>query len=218
MKRIQFERMGGRVAKIAEGMQRSVLLFALLTISILITAPARGQARGGGFQGGDGPRISGGGGQGFLNDSRRGHTRFRNSEAIFAPWYYPYWDGGWELDSAEPPAEGPSPSVIVLQSREDNRQPAPVPESPKLIELPDATDAETLSKPDLPTLFVLANGDKLEARRYTLTAESLRLEIGRQQLTIALDKLNVDATITANRERGIDLTFPTDGSQIFLGF
>jgi hypothetical protein len=104
-----------------------------------------------------------------------------------------------------------------VQSRDDNRQPARVPESPKLIELPDTKDAAT-PKPDLPTLFVFANGDKLEARRYTLTPDSLRVEIGRQQRTIALDKLNIDATIAANRERGIDLKFPTDGNQIFLGF
>jgi hypothetical protein len=199
-------------------MQRSVLLFALLTISILITAPAQGQARGGGFQSGGGLRISGGAGHGFPSGARRGYSRYRNYGSAFAPWYYPYWDGGWDLpDSSEPPAEGASPSVIVLQSRDDNRQPARVPESPKLIELPDTKDAAT-SKPDLPTLFVFANGDKLEARRYTLTPDSLRLEIGRQQRTIALDKLNIDATIAANRERGIDLKFPTDENQIFLGF
>jgi hypothetical protein len=207
-------------------MQRSVLLFALLTISILITAPAQGQARGGGFQGGGGARISGGGsgphagvGHGFPNGPRRGYSRYRNYGGGYAPWYYPDW--GWDLgpsDYDEPPAQPASPPVIVMQSRDDNRQPAPVPASPKLIELPDAKDAEGRSKPDLPTLFVLANGDKLEARRYTLTPDSLRLEIGRQQRTIALDKLNVDATIAANRERGIDLKFPTDGSQISLGF
>ena len=108
--------------------------------------------------------------------------------------------------------------MIVVQSRDDNRQPARVPESPKLIELPDIKDAAATPKPDLPTLFVFANGDKLEARRYTLTPDFLRVEIGRQQRTIALDKLNVDATIAANRERGIDLKFPTDGNQISLGF
>lgn len=199
-------------------MQRSVLLFALLTISILITAPAQAQARGGGFEGGGGARISGGAGHGSPSGPRRGYSRYRNYGSVFAPWYYPYWDGGWDLpDSAEPPAGGASPSVIVLQSRDDSRQPVRVPESPKLIELPDAKDAAA-PKPDLPTLFVFANGDKLEARRYTLTPDSLRLEIGRQQRTIALDKLNIDATIAANRERGIDLKFPTDENQIFLGF
>ena len=200
-------------------MQRSVLLFALLTISILISAPAQGQARGGGFQGGGGPRISGSGGHGFPNGPRRGYGRYRNSGAFFAAGYYPYWDEGWDLpDYSEPPAQAPAPPVIVMQSRDDNHsQPARIPESPKLIELPDAKDAAP-SKPDQPTLFVFANGDKLEARRYTLTPDSLRLEIDRQQRTIALDKLNIDATIAANRERGIDLKFPTDGNQIFLGF
>lgn len=208
-------------------MQRSLLLFALLTISILITAPAQGQARGSGFQGGGGVRVSGGGsgthagggGHGFPNGSRRGYGRYRNSGAFFAPWYYPYWDEGWDLpDYYEPPAQAPSPPVVVMQSRDDNRsQPARIPESPKLIELPDSKDAAP-SKPDQPTLFVLANGEQLEARRYTLTPDSLRVEIGRQQRTIPLGKLNIDATIAANRGRGIDLRVPTDDSQIFLGF
>lgn len=209
-------------------MRRSVWLFALLTISLLLTFPAQGQGRGGGGarMGAVGGAHSGGahsgGGHGFPGGGHRGYSRYRNYGGFYATGYYPYWDGGWDEgwdlpDSPEPPAEGAAPSVIVLQSRDDNRQPARPPESPKLIELPDAKDAAA-PKPDLPTLFVFANGDKLEARRYTLTPDSVRLEIGRQQRTIALDKLNIDATIAANHERGIDLKFPTDENQIFLGF
>jgi len=161
-----------------------------------------------------------GGGHGFPNSHRWGiGGRYRNSGAFYAPWYYPYWDEGWDLpDYYEPPAQASSPPVIVMQSRDDNRsQPARIPESPKLIELPDSKDAAP-SKPDQPTLFVFANGKQLEARRYTLTPDSLRVEIDRQQRTIPLGELNLEATIAANRERGIDLKVPTDGSQIFLGF
>ncbi len=161
-----------------------------------------------------------GGGHGFPSGPYRGYNRYRNTGAYFIPGYYPDW--GWDLGPseyyAEPPAQPAPPPVIVVQNRDDNRQAAPVPQSPKLIELPDAKDAEGPSKPDLPTLFVFANGEQLEARRYTLTPDSLRVEVGRQQRTIALDKLNVDATIAANRQRGIDLKFPADGSQISLGF
>ena len=202
-------------------MQRSVsLMLASLTISIMIAVPAQGQARGGGasVSAGGGEHFAGGG-HGFPNGARRGYGRYRNYGGFYAPWYYPDW--GWDLgpsDYDEPPAQPASPPVIVVQSRDDDRQPARVPESPKVIELPDIKDAAATPKPDLPTLFVFANGDKLEARRYTLTPDFLRVEIGRQQRTIALDKLNVDATIAANRERGIDLKFPTDGNQISLGF
>ena len=201
-------------------MQRSVLLMlAPLTISAMIALPAQGQARGGGASVSVGGAHVGGGGHGFPNGSRRGYGRYRNYGGFYAPWYYPDW--GWDLgpsDYAEPPEQPASPPVIVMQSRDDNRQPAPVPASPKLIELPDSKDASSASKPDLPTLFLFANGEKLEARRYTLTPDSLYVFVGRQQRTIALDKLNVDATIAANRERGIDLKFPTDVNQIFLGF
>jgi len=200
-------------------MQRSVLVFALLTVSILVVAPAQAQRAGGGAR----VSVSGGAhsgrGHGFPNGPARGYSRYRNYGGFYAPWYYPDW--GWDLgpsDYAEPPEQPASPPVIVMQSRDDNRQPAPVPASPKLIELPDSKDASSASKPDLPTLFLFANGEKLEARRYTLTPDSLYVFVGRQQRTIALDKLNVDATIAANRERGIDLKFPTDVNQIFLGF
>ncbi|MGA2373302.1 MAG: hypothetical protein ACLPPV_09460 [Candidatus Korobacteraceae bacterium] len=199
-------------------MRRSLLLFALLTVSIMATAPAQAQRAVGGAR----VSVSGGthpgGGHGFPNGDRRGYGRYRNYGSYYAP-YYPYWDGGWDLpDSYEPPQQGASPPVIVMQSRDDSRsQPARIPESPKLIELPDSKDAAP-PKPDVPALFVFANGKQLEARRYTITPDSLRVEIDRQQRTIPLGELNLEATIAANRERGIDLKVPTDGSQIFLGF
>lgn len=51
-----------------------------------------------------------------------------------------------------------------------------------------------------------------------LTTDSLRVEIRRQQRRISLGEIDVDATIAANRERGIDLKIPTDKNEIFLGF
>jgi hypothetical protein len=197
-------------------MQRSVLVFALLTVSILVVAPAQAQRAGGGARVSVSGGAHSGSGHGFPNGPARGYSRYRNYGGFYAPWYYPDW--GWDLGPSdsygEPPAQ--SPPVIVMQSRDDNREPARLPESPKLIELPDTKDAA--AKPDLPTLFVFTNGERLEARRYTLTPNSLHVEIDRQQRSIALDQLNLKATIAANRDRGIDLKFPTDASQLFLGF
>jgi len=200
---------------------RRLVLFALLTISILIAAPSQAQ------RGGGGARIAGGGshfgGRGFANGpfpGRRGYGRFGNYGWAF-PWYYGDWDWGWDLgpsdSDGEPAAQPASPSVIVLQSRDEQRPAAPV-ESPKLIEIPLTQPAGAAAKPEPPTLFVLASGERLEARRYTLTADSLRIQIDRHERTIALSKLDLDATIAANRERGIDLQIPTDKTQIFLSF
>jgi hypothetical protein len=68
------------------------------------------------------------------------------------------------------------------------------------------------------TIFVLATGERLEARRFMLTASDLAVVIDRQQRTIPLHMLDIDATVTANRERGIDLRIPTDRNEISLSF
>src|SRR5271157_5794866 len=205
-------------------MQRSAL-FALLMMAILVAAPTQAQRGGGGFHGGgigmpggNGPRF--GGRPGFPNGSfshHSGYGRFRNYGSVFDAWDYPYWGEEPFESYPEPSVNVPPPPVLVLESREC-RSPEPVPEPPKLIEVPQTTKAGATSKPDPPTLFVFANGERLEARRYMLTADSLRVEIGRQQRTISLDKLDLDATIAANRERGIDLKIPTDRNHIFLSF
>jgi hypothetical protein len=207
-------------------MQRSTL-FALLTIAILVAAPMQAQRAGGAFHGGGAPMPGGngpgfGGGPGFPNRSfprHPGHSRFRNYGSGYAYGYYPYWDDEpFEFyPDQEPAVNVASPPVLVFESR-DCRQPAPVPEPPKLIEVPQTKEADARSKPELPTLFIFANGERLEARRYMLTADSLQVETGRQQRTILIGEVDLDATIAANRQRGIDLQIPTDRNHILLGF
>jgi len=206
-------------------MQRSVL-FALLTVSLLVAAPTQAQKVGGGFRsgsarvlGGNGPRF--GSRPGFPNGSfprHLGYGHFGDYGLGYAPLYYPYWEGEPFEYYPEPTVDVTSPPVLVVQSRDDYRPAAPIPESPKLIEVPQMERAGAMLKPQPPTLFVLKNGDRLETRRYTLAADSLHVEINRQQRTILLDKLDLDATIAVNRERGIDIQVPTDRNQIFLGF
>jgi hypothetical protein len=120
----------------------------------------------------------------------------------------------WE---AQPAVNVTSPPVLLLESR-DCRPPAPVPKPPKLIEVPQTKEADAPSKPELPTLFVFANGERLEARRYMLTTDCLHVAVGRQERIISIGRLDLDATIAANRERGIELQIPTDSNHIFLGF
>jgi hypothetical protein len=203
-------------------MQRSLLL-ALLTLALLLSAPAQGQGRASGAShAGGGSHV--GGGRGFSNrpfPGRRGWGLTGGYGSFWGAGYYPDWgwDWGWDLgpDYAEPPEQPPSPPVVVVQSRDDVRQPASPPQSPKLIELPGAKGDETAQNLG-PTVFILASGERLESSRYVLTPDSLRVEIDRRQRTIPLADLNLDATLAANRERGIDLKVPTDRSQIFLGF
>jgi hypothetical protein len=51
-----------------------------------------------------------------------------------------------------------------------------------------------------------------------LTASNLSLSIGRQERTVPLDVLDIDATIAANHVRGIDLRIPESRNEISLSF
>jgi hypothetical protein len=44
------------------------------------------------------------------------------------------------------------------------------------------------------------------------------LSVDRRLRIVPFDKLDIDATISANRERGIDLRIPADRNEISLGF
>jgi hypothetical protein len=87
----------------------------------------------------------------------------------------------------------------------------------QVIEIPVAANASA-AKMLPPTVFILANGERLEARRFLLTASNLSFSIDRQQRTIPLNRLDLDATIAANHERGIDLRIPADRNEISLSF
>ena len=81
-----------------------------------------------------------------------------------------------------------------------------------------ANHNQTIPGPDSPAVFVLSNGERLESSHYLLTVTSLRLQQGETQRTIPLSAVNVDATIAANRERGIDLKIPHNKAEIMLSF
>ena len=65
---------------------------------------------------------------------------------------------------------------------------------------------------------MLANGERLETQRFVLTASNLSFSIDRQQPTVPFEMLDINATISANHERGIDLRIPADPNEISLSF
>ena len=83
-------------------------------------------------------------------------------------------------------------------------------------ELPGKKQAP--APPPPPAIFILANGDKVETARYMVTVDSVRVEQAGMQRRIPLSELNLNATIAANHSRGLDIKFPTDRTQIMLGF
>jgi hypothetical protein len=227
-------------------MRRSWL--AIFTGLILTTVSLQAQRMSGGGHGGShggvahaavsnrGAAIGITGGEGFARG--RGFNRRRGFGYGYGYWPGYYWDAGlgWDLpywdyvdfpptdvppDSYYPPdgqasrySNNPSSRPVIVTR---DRGPATPVESPKLIEIPLPND-KSVARTQPPALFVLNDGEKLESRRYVLSADSLQIDIGRKQRTIPISALNVDATIAANQERGIDVSVPQDRNSLFLGF
>lgn len=90
--------------------------------------------------------------------------------------------------------------------------------SPVVWEDKTASKNQPVATPAPPAVFILSNGERVESAHYLLTFDSLRVQQGGTQRTIPLSAVNLNATIAANHERGIDLKVPTSRAQIMLGF
>jgi hypothetical protein len=197
-------------------MQRTALLM-LLIASLLFAGTLQAQRGGGGFRGGFAGGSVGVGFGGARNGFLAGHPRlhnFRNFSTALVPFWYgdPY--------GYEPPVElsAPAPPLVIVQ-RDKSESPAQniSPAKPQVIEIPGNASLAA-SEPLPPAIFILKSGQRLEARRYTLTEDSLCLIVDRQQRTVPVSMLDVDATVAADHARGIDMRVPADRNEIFLGF
>ena len=152
----------------------------------------------------------------FLPSRFHRHDSFGS---VFVPYFVPYDEPfGYEQSDAEEVKEGPVPLIVILQPDErQSRTPEPPAPKPLVIEIPGATNS-TPAKMSPPTIFILASGERLETRRFVLTASDLSFSIDRQQRTVPFDRLDINATIIANHERGIDLRIPADRTEISLSF
>ena len=83
---------------------------------------------------------------------------------------------------------------------------------------PGSADDQASAKPTPPAVFILSNGQRLEATNYLLTADALKVQQGATQRSIPLSQLNMPATLAANHERGIDLHVPANNAQITISF
>ncbi len=127
--------------------------------------------------------------------------------SIFVPYEEPF---RYEQPDVETVTSGPVAPVVS--------QPTPEPPIPRaqVIEIPGVANPNAKVPP--PTIFILANGERLETRRFVLTASLLSVSIDRHQRNVPLDLLDINATVTSNRERGIELRIPDDRNEITLSF
>lgn len=144
---------------------------------------------------------------------RSGHHNQRGNPG-FGYTGYPYLFPDYEAPEQagheeEATASNNRNSAVVPYER-------PIPKA-QVIEIPGAASLASV-KPMPETVFILTSGEKVETHRYMLTANSLSITVQRQQRTIPIDMLDYDATLAANRDRGIDLRIPNDRNEISLRF
>lgn len=137
-----------------------------------------------------------------------------NFDSLLVPYFLPF---DYEEPYTEAVATEPAPAVIILQPAQQSRPPESPPARPQLIEVTGGASSQP-RKVTPPTLFILTNGERLETERFVLTSSDLSVMINRQQHRIPVTMLDINATVSANRERGIELRIPADPSEISLGF
>ena len=120
---------------------------------------------------------------------QRGSHRRDGSGSYFLPYYEPLWDEQPEYEAA---AE--RPEVVIQRTAE-----APVPKG-QMIEIPASANAMP-AKVLPPTIFILASGERLESRRFVLTANILSVSIDRLHRRVPLELLHmvIDPSVLANK-------------------
>jgi len=139
--------------------------------------------------------------------------------------YDNFWEGE-PYDTVLPPAEeaggvasGPSgpATTPVREAPNSIASPRRSPAQPKVIDVPGAEEPSAQELP--PTVFIFANGNQMEARRFTLTSNGLTIDVDSHETRhFPLTALNLQATLAANTERGISLKIPEDRNHIAIGF
>jgi len=153
----------------------------------------------------------------------RGFHRGNGNGTVIYPYGYPfgYYDSFYDDRYAEPVAP-PTPVVVV----KDDRPPAPpvpvvqpAPVDPKIIEIPDTNARTGQASKTIPAVFILTDGRRVETLFYTITDSVLTIkEPHRTAQRIPLSDLNLEATLSANHERGLNLQLPENTSEILISF
>jgi thiol-disulfide isomerase/thioredoxin len=91
----------------------------------------------------------------------------------------------------------------------------------KIIEVPGVGTAPSTTWPPPTgpkTIFIFSNGERIEADQYTIDPATVQLVVGDQHRKYALSTVDVQATIAANRSRGVVVQFPKRENEVFVAF
>lgn len=151
------------------------------------------------------------------------HHNNGNSLGYYYYPYYPYYPSYYDesADSAysqQQPAqqvveEPPTPAPTIFENRPGYKPPPlseVAPETPAPAATDSAATSETSSEPEPATVLVFRDGHQLEIGNYVIVGNTLYNMSGKyRQYKIALADLDLDATIKANEDRGVEFKVPT---------
>lgn len=127
--------------------------------------------------------------------------------------FYPFWyEDESTTSSSNISATTPTPAPLSIPM-----QSLPAPAKAQVIEVPES-NAQAAANPQPSTIFVLKDGTRIYTRRYLLTIEALTFHLGQQEHRFPFSALDVNATLLANREQGLELRIPADPGEVILGF
>jgi hypothetical protein len=207
-------------------MHRAVsITITVLAASVLLAATGQAQRGNGAMRSGGARAVvaRGAGGQsgaashsGARDIHGGSHDHSRNRNSGNGSLLYPV---GYDeaQDSAEPGPPEESGPLMPAPMMAPGGHPRRIPAGPKITELPAATKAAN-SAPAQPAMFILTNGERIETRQYLVTYDHVELTVDRQSRILPLSTLDVNATLDADRKRGIDLRIPAGHNEISLGF
>ncbi|MBV9609924.1 MAG: hypothetical protein JO187_10245 [Acidobacteria bacterium] len=159
---------------------------------------------------------------GFRGSPRRPGVSFRfgshNHRYSDSGLYsYPFYGDAFDSDYVQS-----SPQVIVI--REEAKTPATAPDptppaQPKMIEVPASASATAGVTSSSPVVIVLRDGQRRELTRYTMTGTYLYDSSKALQTSrIAIEDLDLEATVHANAERGVPFEIPTQRNEVVVRF
>ena len=148
----------------------------------------------------------------------RGFHRGNGFGTVIYP--YGYYDPFYDDRYAGAPVQ-PTPVVVVKEDPPPAPVPVvqPVPVDPKIIEVPDTPRRTGNAAKMIPAIFILNDGRRVETQSYTITDSILTIKQPHRTVQqIPLTQVNVEATLSANHERGLDLQLPENTSEILISF
>jgi hypothetical protein len=147
--------------------------------------------------------------RGPVNLRRKRRHDYRGAYPIYVPYAYPVAVGAEPSVPEEDVEPDPSAPTIFEHRPFRERVPAPAASSqPVRQSLPQAADEPADARPQIPVVLVYRDGHEQQVSNYAIVGQTL-YDLGTFVAhKIPLSELNLQATVKANDDRGVEFSVP----------